>query len=139
MIQFLATDGSPLTEPYAAAPYLGTQIVMEFKVKNVGSTDLENLGFYLEVVTSMDFQSTKDNGEQLAWFLAQGDLGYGITIDSGEGATRFTSSVGASYDSRIELGDGGALAVGEEVTVTVTYDADAILTAEAIGFDLLVS
>ena len=139
MIQFLTTGGSPLTEPYEATPYLGTQIIMEFKVKNIGSTDLENLGFYLEIVTSMDFQSNKDNGEQLAWFLAQGDLGYGITIDSGNGPTRFTSNVGTSYDSRIELVNGGSLAAGVEVTLTVTYDADAILTAEAIGFDLLVA
>lgn len=138
MIQFLASDGSPLTEPYEAT-YSGTLVTIEFKVKNVGSTIMENLGFYLQPVTTMDFQSTKDNGEQLAWFLAQGDLDKGITIDSGEGATRFTSSVGASLESRIELGDGGTLNPGDEVSVTLTYEADTIITAEALGFDLLVA
>lgn len=137
MIQFLETTGATVTEPYPME-HSGSLVTVSMKVKNISTTTtLENLGFYLKTVTSMDFQSLKDPGEQLAFILSKGDSGYGITIDSGEGAVRFTSTVGSSYDNRITLSDDGTLEPGDECEITITYDLDSAITAEAIGIDLV--
>lgn len=143
MLTFLNSDGSTIDEPLTN-DYTGTTITVNMKLKNTGTSTLNGIYFYLEPPTSTqsveNLISYKSETEMLSYILAQGEAGYGISIDvEGLGTyVPFTNEAGSSVANGIPMIlNGGSLDPEEEVTISIQYVIDSVLTAEDIGVQLI--
>lgn len=114
-------------------------------IKNTGDETGTELGFYLQMASSngpFEYPSTDSPAVNLNDILSQGNAGYGLTITQGVITTRFTSSVGNSYPSRIPLtvGEGSLgnqLAVNSSCTVELNLTFEPGSTAKSYYVDLI--